>query len=83
MFFKEVLCNFFFWLWILLLRHVTRVADCKDDELEALYERKKKKDDLKKAKEEEGLQVDRVDALPIKTLEGELRYRTGSKIAFF
>lgn len=60
----------------LIDRHVTRVADCKEDELEALYEKKKKKADLKKAKEEQGLQVDRVDALPIKTLEGELCYRT-------
>ncbi|KAK8943652.1 hypothetical protein KSP40_PGU007690 [Platanthera guangdongensis] len=60
----------------LINRHVTRVADCKEDELEALYEKKKKKADLKRAKEEQGLQVDRVDALPIKTLEGELCYRT-------
>ncbi|PKU71463.1 nucleolar complex protein 3 homolog [Dendrobium catenatum] len=60
----------------LINRHVTRVADYKEDELEALYEKKKKKASLKKSKEEEGLQVDRVDALPIKTLEGELCYRT-------
>lgn len=60
----------------LINRHVTRVADYKEDELEALYEKKKKKAALKKAKEEEGLQVDRVDALPIKTLQGELCYRT-------
>nr|XP_007132186.1 hypothetical protein PHAVU_011G073300g [Phaseolus vulgaris]ESW04180.1 hypothetical protein PHAVU_011G073300g [Phaseolus vulgaris] len=48
--------------------HVTRVADAKEDALEKLYEKRMQKNALKKEKEETGLQVDRVDALPIKTL---------------
>ena len=35
------------------------------------------KNALKKEKEETGLQVDRADALPIKTLDGKLHYWTG------
>lgn len=54
------------------------MADHEEDELEALYEKRNLKKALRKANEEvAGLQVDRVDALPIKTLDGELRYRTG------
>lgn len=59
------------------LRHVTRVADAKDDALEKLYEQRMQKNALKKEKEETGLQVDRVDALPVKTLDGKVYYRTG------
>ncbi|KAL9296701.1 hypothetical protein ACSQ67_022597 [Phaseolus vulgaris] len=51
-----------------IFRHVTRVADAKEDALEKLYEKRMQKNALKKEKEETGLQVDRVDALPIKTL---------------
>jgi len=69
-----------FWIWC---RHVTRVADQKEDELEALYERRNRKATTNKPKEEDGLQVDRVDALPIKTLDGELQYRTGSHLSPF
>lgn len=58
-------------------RHVTRVADVKEDALEALYERRLKKKALQKDKEETGLRVDPVDALPVKTLDGKLYYRTG------
>lgn len=60
-------------------KHVNRVADHKEDELEALYEKRNRKAALKKPKEDDGLQVDRVDALPIKTLDGELQYRTAKK----
>ncbi|KAH1225469.1 hypothetical protein GmHk_11G032354 [Glycine max] len=37
------------------------------------------KNALKKEKEETGLQVDRVDALPIKTLDGKIHYGTATK----
>lgn len=60
-------------------RHVNRVADAKEDELEALYERRNRKNATSQPKEEVGLQVDRADALPIKTLDGELKYRTGKE----
>ncbi|KAJ0975816.1 hypothetical protein J5N97_017781 [Dioscorea zingiberensis] len=61
-------------------KHVVRVADAKEDELEALYEKRNRKAALRKGNEEGvGLQVDRVDALPIKTLDGELRYRTAKE----
>ncbi|KAG4979775.1 hypothetical protein JHK82_033026 [Glycine max] len=59
--------------------HVTRVADAKDDALEKLYEKRMQKNALKKEKEETGLQVDRVDALPIKTLDGKIHYQTATK----
>ncbi|XP_027345895.1 nucleolar complex protein 3 homolog isoform X1 [Abrus precatorius] len=62
-----------------ITKHVTRVADAKDDALEKLYEKRMRKNALNKEKEETGLQVDRVDALPIKTLDGTLYYRTGTK----
>ncbi|CAJ1979347.1 unnamed protein product [Sphenostylis stenocarpa] len=61
-----------------ITKHVTRVADAKDDSLEKLYEKRMLKNALKKEKEETGLQVDRVDALPIKTLDGKLHYRTAT-----
>ncbi|KAK6645744.1 hypothetical protein PHAVU_L001854 [Phaseolus vulgaris] len=62
-----------------ITKHVTRVADAKDDALEKLYEKRMQKNALKKEKEETGLQVDRADALPIKTLDGKLHYRTATK----
>lgn len=62
-----------------ITKHVTRVADAKDDALEKLYEKRLQKNALKKEKEETGLQVDRVDALPIKTLDGKVYYRTATK----
>ena len=58
-------------------RHVTRVADVKEDALESLYERRLSQKSLETEKEENGLEVDRVDALPVKTLDGKLFYRTG------
>ncbi|RVW89675.1 hypothetical protein CK203_036417 [Vitis vinifera] len=60
-------------------RHVSRVANVKEDALEALYERRLKKKAAEKQKEESALQVDPVDALPVKTLDGELYYRTAPK----
>lgn len=60
-----------------ILRHVSLVAVAKDDALEKLYEKRMQKNALKKEKEETGLQVDRVDALPIKTLDGKIHYGTG------
>ncbi|XP_055834056.1 nucleolar complex-associated protein 3 [Solanum dulcamara] len=60
-------------------KHVTRVADVKEDELESLYERRLKKKSLDKETEKQGLEVDPVDALPVKTLDGKLYYRTVPK----
>ncbi|CAN6553824.1 unnamed protein product [Malus baccata var. baccata] len=60
-----------------ITKHVTRVADVKEDALEAFYEKRLKRKSLQKEKEEDTeLQVDRVDALPVKTLDGQLYYRT-------
>ncbi|XP_021888951.1 LOW QUALITY PROTEIN: nucleolar complex protein 3 homolog, partial [Carica papaya] len=59
-----------------VIRHVTRVADVKEDELEALYEKRLRKKVQQKESDKIGLQVDRVDALPVKTLDGKLYYRT-------
>ncbi|PHT50683.1 hypothetical protein CQW23_10430 [Capsicum baccatum] len=60
-------------------KQVTRVADVKEDELESLYERRLKKQSLVKETEKQGLEVDPVDALPVKTLDGKLHYRTVPK----
>lgn len=62
-----------------ITKHVTRVADVKEDALEALYEKRLKRKSLHKEKEDPGIQVDRVDALPVKTLDGQLYYRTATK----
>lgn len=59
-----------------ITKHVTRVADVKEDELEALYEKRLRKKVQQKESDKIGLQVDRVDALPVKTLDGKLYYRT-------
>ncbi|KAM3237852.1 hypothetical protein P3S67_012284 [Capsicum chacoense] len=60
-------------------KQVTRVADVKEDELESLYERRLKKKSLVKETEKQGLEVDPVDDLPVKTLDGKLHYRTVPK----
>lgn len=57
-------------------RHVTRVADLEGDDLEAAYEKRLRRKSQQKKVEEEGLQVDPVDALPVKTLDGKVYYRT-------
>lgn len=64
-----------------ITKHVTRVADLKEDALEALYEKRlKKKKALQKDEEEEEeqpeIRVGHVDTLPVKTLDGQLYYRT-------
>ncbi|XP_022147948.1 nucleolar complex protein 3 homolog [Momordica charantia] len=59
-----------------ITKHVTRVADVEEDALEALYEKRLRKKSLQKPEEENKLQVHRVDALPVKTLDGKLYYRT-------
>ncbi|KAF7145025.1 hypothetical protein RHSIM_Rhsim04G0004600 [Rhododendron simsii] len=64
-----------------ITRHVSRVADVKEDALEALYERRSRKNSFEKEKEEKGLEVDRVDALPVKTLDGKLYYKTVPKMS--
>lgn len=58
-----------------ITKHVTRVANAKEDNLEALYERRLRNKALEN-EEEKGLEVDRVNALPIKTLDGKLQYKT-------
>lgn len=45
--------------------------------MEALYEKRLKKKQLQKEQEDNKLEVDPVDALPVKTLDGQLLYRTG------
>ncbi|KAL5977039.1 hypothetical protein ACLOJK_021377 [Asimina triloba] len=63
-----------------ITRHVARVADVEEDALESLYEKRNKKLLLQKQQEEEhGLQVDPVDVLPVKTLDGNLHYRTAKE----
>ncbi|PQM36090.1 nucleolar complex protein 3 homolog [Prunus yedoensis var. nudiflora] len=64
-----------------ITKHVIRVADVKEDALEALYEKRLKRKSLQKKREDPGIQVDRVDALPIKTLDGQLYYRTATKVS--
>ncbi|CAA6658032.1 unnamed protein product [Spirodela intermedia] len=56
-------------------RHVTRVADQKEDDLEKLYEKRNKKLSLQKPADDNLLEIDPVDALPVKTLDGQLYYR--------
>ncbi|KAJ7982034.1 Nucleolar complex protein 3 like [Quillaja saponaria] len=62
-----------------IIKHVTRVADAKEDALEALYEKRLRKKNLEKEKQETSIQVDPVDALPVKTLDGKIYYRTLQK----
>ncbi|MQM01362.1 hypothetical protein Taro_034113 [Colocasia esculenta] len=57
-------------------RHVIRIADQKEDDLEKLYEKRNRKLSLQKAVDENHLEIDPVDALPVKTLDGQLYYRT-------
>ncbi|GAB2275563.1 hypothetical protein Dimus_010321 [Dionaea muscipula] len=60
-----------------ITKHVSRVADATDD-LEALYEKKLRNRPVEKDGGKE-LEVDPVDALPVKTLDGQLYFRTGRK----
>ncbi|KAJ0042221.1 hypothetical protein Pint_18174 [Pistacia integerrima] len=58
-----------------ITKHVTRVADVKEDALEAIYEKRLQKKSVVKENEESGVKLDPVDALPVKTLDGKLYYR--------
>lgn len=62
-----------------ITRHVNRVAYVKEDALESLYERRSRKKSLGKEKEENVLEVYPVDALPVKTLDGKIVFRTVPK----
>lgn len=59
-------------------KHVSRVANVKEDDIEALYEKRLQKRTLEN-EEQKGIEVDRVDALPVKTLDGKLMYKTVPK----
>lgn len=63
-----------------ITRHVTRVADVKEDALESLYEQRLRKKSLLKEKDENLLEVDPVDALPVKTPDGKIVFRTVPKV---
>ncbi|XP_051128834.1 nucleolar complex-associated protein 3 [Andrographis paniculata] len=58
-----------------ITRHVSRVADANDTDLESLYEKRLRKKLENKEKDQLALEVDPVDALPVKTLDGKLYYR--------
>ncbi|KAK9150589.1 hypothetical protein Syun_008898 [Stephania yunnanensis] len=61
-----------------ITKHVTRVAGQKDDAVEELYEKRNKKKSVEKDRDEEdGVEIDPVDALPVKSLDGKLYYRIG------
>ncbi|CAH9148605.1 unnamed protein product [Cuscuta epithymum] len=62
-----------------ITKHVTRIADVKEDAVEALYERRSRKRSHIEEKEKDTIEVDPVDALPVKTLDGKLYYRTLSR----
>ncbi|CAM8995964.1 unnamed protein product [Rhodiola kirilowii] len=63
-----------------ITRHVTRVADVKEDELEAVYEKRRLKKSLMENKSEKrGIEVDPSNALPIKNFDGTLQYITVDK----
>ncbi|KAL2473247.1 hypothetical protein Fot_48983 [Forsythia ovata] len=62
-----------------ITKHVTRVADVKEDALESLYEKRLRKKQPNKEIDENAIEVHPVDALPVKTLDGKLYYRTVPK----
>lgn len=59
------------------IRHVSRVADVNEGALELLYEKKLRKKLENHERDENTLEVDPIDALPLKTADGKLYYRTG------
>lgn len=61
---------------------MNRIADVKEDVWESLYEKRSRKKALATDNTIEH-EVDPVDALPVKTLDGELYYRTGNFEPFF
>uniref|UniRef100_A0A0E0LBY6 Nucleolar complex protein 3 homolog n=1 Tax=Oryza punctata TaxID=4537 RepID=A0A0E0LBY6_ORYPU len=68
--------------------YVTRVAHHDEDEVERLYEererRRKAAEALrpKKDGDDDDIEVDRVDALPVKTLQGDLVYNNAKKARY-
>ncbi|OMP06730.1 CCAAT-binding factor [Corchorus olitorius] len=62
-------------------KQVTRVEGLSEDALEALYEKRRKKALEQKENEKPVVQVDPVDALPVKSLDGQIYYRTFSQTA--
>ncbi|KAH1032314.1 hypothetical protein J1N35_044488 [Gossypium stocksii] len=62
-------------------KQVTRVEGVNEDALEALYEKRRRKTLELKENEKGVVQVDPVDALPVKSLDGEVYYRTFSQTA--
>lgn len=50
----------------------------KEDALESLYEQRLRKKSLLKEKDDNLLEVDPVDALPVKTPDGKIVFRTGN-----
>lgn len=63
-------------------KFITRVADHDDDKVEQLYEERERKRRAAQAlnpRKDDGVEVDRVDALPVKTLQGEVVFRTAKK----
>ncbi|GAB2241695.1 hypothetical protein Droror1_Dr00018470 [Drosera rotundifolia] len=59
-------------------KHVTRVAEIRDDDLEALHEKRLSKRQVEKESGKDVV-VDPADALPVKTLDGQLCFRIGQK----
>ncbi|KAF6154100.1 hypothetical protein GIB67_008110 [Kingdonia uniflora] len=55
--------------------HVSRVADAKDGTLEASYENRKRNKFSDGEPKENGIEVDRVDVLLVKTLDGNLIFK--------
>ncbi|KAL6514033.1 hypothetical protein OROHE_019489 [Orobanche hederae] len=62
-----------------ITKHVARVADAKEGALELSYEKRLRKELENNGKEQTALEVDPVDALPVKTLDGQLYYRRVAK----
>ncbi|GMI85129.1 NucleOlar Complex associated 3 [Hibiscus trionum] len=60
-------------------KQVTRVEGVSEDALEALYEKRRRKALEQKENEEIVVEVAPVDALPVKSLDGEVYYRTFSQ----
>jgi len=61
-------------------RYIKRTAGHDEAEVERLYEEREKRKALRRPREEDGdLEVDPVDALPIKNLQGELVYNRAKK----
>ncbi|KAH9603623.1 hypothetical protein KSS87_006508 [Heliosperma pusillum] len=59
-----------------ITKHVSRVANANKDDVEALYERRSRNKILGEEDNVKALQVDRVNALPVKNPDGQLVYRT-------